>query len=92
MKERHLLVTGPGQGIGDIPRGMWGTQGGCWQRAQQDLWHMPSLGSKGCVLWGSQAEARLVSSDQKNQSFGKLLGVEYLTHKGNGLGVREECI
>lgn len=40
---------------------------------------MPSLGSKGCVLWGSQTEAGLVSSNQKNQSFGKLLGVEYLT-------------
>lgn len=42
------------------------------ERELQDLGHMPLLGSVGGVLWDSQARARLVSSNPKQQSFGKL--------------------
>lgn len=39
---------------------------------EQDLDHMPLVGSTGRVLWGSQANSILVNSNQKEQGFGKL--------------------
>lgn len=50
----------------------WGGQGRMQVETEQDLDHMPLLRSRGKVLWGSQAKARLVNSNQKQQSFGKL--------------------
>lgn len=51
---------------------------------------MPLLGSKGCMLWSSQAEAVLVCSNQRKQDFGKLLWVGYLT-KGLTRGKAREA-
>lgn len=52
------------------------TLGGIGRRkaasAQQDLGHVPFLQSKGEVLWGSLAKARLVNTNQKALGFGEL--------------------
>lgn len=41
---------------------------------RQDLGHGPLLGTESGKLWGSQAKARLVNENQKQQGFGKLQG------------------
>lgn len=75
--------------LGDWNRGVYNSQvleerqdagpkAGCRQRVVQDLRHMPLLGSRGGVLWGSWAKATLANSNQKEQSFGKLLRRSYL--------------
>lgn len=57
-------------------------QGGkavCWEREWQDLGHLPLLGSKGGMIWGSWARAVLVNSNQKRRvlvSFMKFLSKE----------------
>lgn len=47
-------------------------QGAGREREQQDLGHMPLLGSEGGVLWSSWAKAGLANSKQKEQVFGEL--------------------
>lgn len=52
-------------------RATWGSQGRMKTETEQDLDHMPLLGSTGRVLWGSQARTWLVNSNQKEQGFGR---------------------
>ena len=52
---------------------------------KQDLGHMPLLGSVIGVLWGSQAKARLVNSNQKEWDFVKLhSGLNLRSDQGDG--------
>ena len=90
--------------LGDWNRGVYNSQvleerqdagpkAGCRQRVVQDLRHMPLLGSRGGVLWGSWAKATLANSNQKEQSFGKLLRRSYLGGtQGEDPGSRGECL
>lgn len=52
-------------------RATWRGQGRMKAETEQDLDHMHLLGSTGRVLWGSQARAKLVNSNQKEQDFGR---------------------
>lgn len=50
-----------------------GGRGRRWATStQQDPGHVPFLQSKGEVLWGSLAKARLVNTNQKVLGFGEL--------------------
>lgn len=55
------------------PRSIWEVKAGCRSRVPQTLGHMTLLGSVGVVFQGSQTKSRLVSSNQKEQSSGKVL-------------------
>ena len=59
--------------------GMWEVKARCRQRELQYLGNMPLLGPVGGVLWGSQAKARLVSS---NQNSGVLVSSSGVLSKG----------
>lgn len=76
-----------------MPQGAtWGDKAGCRQRQRQDLGHTSLLGSVNEVFWDSQANARLVNSNQNQQGFGKLhRGLISGAHKRKALGGRGNC-
>lgn len=65
-------------------------QGKVKAERRQDLGHGPLLGTESGELWGSQAKARLVNENQKQQGFGKLQG-GVLPKRHTGVISRKDC-